>query len=220
MKKKIVAVVAIVVGLLCVALVALELYSQYALSTVYDDVYGVVESDGSYYTDSRTPEGSLEYFEVSLDTTIVPVKPNGKARSGYTVALLNCDDEDAEWSYVKLEVDDEEGFSVNDLLSEGSVHLLSEDYVYEDTFYSDDAVAEQVDVDVELNVDAVGADTDSSEAYSLLITYSAAVKDLDREGAAYYQEYEDATTGIGFGHAQVVFTEDALEYSTIDVCFY
>ena len=200
---------AIVAGALCVALAAGAVCAGcgggavsevvYSGSSVtyynknYDDASGVVETDGSYYTDLCDEDGSDENLEVSLDTVIVPVKSAGKPLYVETVAIyISGDDEEFYW--LELEVGDKKGFTVGELLNEGSV------YQYDDE-------GEKVEVDDESITEDMYAVVTDVEPCWIEIEWSNALARL----TGYFTGVDD------FADCSIVLTEDAPEYSTVEV---
>ena len=164
----------------------------------YDDASGVVETDGSYYTDLCDEDGSDENLEVSLDTVIVPVKSVGKPFYVETVAIYISGDDEEQY-ILELEVGDKEGFTVSELLSEGSVYQ-----------YNDEG--EKVEVDDAESIaqsimeDMYAAGTDG-EPWSIEIEWSNALARL----TGYFTGVHD------LADCSIVLTEDAPEYSTVEV---
>ena len=196
----------VVAGLLCAALaggvlcagcgsnVSEEVHGDVtAYYCIYDDVTGVTKTDdGAYCTDTFDEDGNSEPLEVTLDTVIVPVKKAGKAVKGYTASMHNGA-EDGVWEYVEYGVDGKEGFTLDDLLNEG-------------TFYVDEGGEQQVDdVDVESIIEGMYASGTDGEHPQF---------DIFRDEAGLFGIFGKA---IVSGDYSIELTEDAPEYSTIEV---
>ena len=210
---------AVVAGLLCAALAAGMLCAGCGSNVseeVYDDVYGDVTTyyyiyddvtgvtktdDGAYYTDTYDEDGNDEPLEVTLDTVIVPVKEAGKAVKGYTVRMYN-DAEDGAWEYLEYEPAGKKGFTLDDLLNEGTFY----------DGYDDEGERQQVDdVDVESIIEDMYASVTSDDEYLPIFYISEKTGFLTwfRETFFEYWSYDNGYS--------IELTEDAPEYSTIEV---
>ena len=198
---------AVVAGLLCAALaagvlcagcgsnVSEEVHGDVtAYYHIYDDVTGVTKTDdGAYCTDTFDEDGNSEPLEVTLDTVIVPVKKAGKAVKGYTVEMFN-DAEDGAWDYVEYEPAGKKGLTLDDdLLNEG-------------TFYIDEGGEQQVDdLDAESTIEDMYASGTDGEHPQF---------DIFRDEVGPFGIFGKA---IVSGDYSIALTEDAPEYSTIEV---
>ena len=209
---------AVVAGLLCAALAAGMLCAGCGSSVseeVYDDVYGDVTEyyciyddvtgvtktdDGAYYTDAYDEDGNVEPLEVTFDTVIVPVKEAGKAVKGYTVSMYN-DAEDGTWDYVDYEPAGKEGFTLDDLLNEGTFYV-----------YDDEGEQQQVDdVDVESIIEDMYASVANDDEYLPSIDVYEKMGFLEWFRATFFEYWPYSA------FYNIELTEDAPEYSTIEV---